>query len=135
MMKHAQLKEMLASNDTRMALFAAETLRRRDDYAGLPRALELFKKAGAHRARAATVLGGFREERAVAPLIEALGDPDRAVRTAAYTSLGRVLRSLFPFKRLDLATTGYTPDAPAAQRTRSARVISAWWRQNRPQRG
>ena len=41
------------------------------------------------REEAATLLGDFRDPRAVGPLVEALHDEDRAVREAATTALRR----------------------------------------------
>src|SRR3989442_12893635 len=42
------------------------------------------------REEAATLLGDFRDPRAVGPLVEALHDKDRAVRDAATTALRKI---------------------------------------------
>ena len=63
-------------------------------------------------------------------VIDALNDPSLRVRTQAFQGLGTVLRALFPYRRLDLPTTGYSPGAPAARRKEGAARIQAWWQRN-----
>jgi HEAT repeat protein len=101
-------------------------LRRMDDNSGLPRVLELWKKPGTHRAEAVRVLGRFKVPAAIDPLVEALLDQDQNVRTAGQQGLAMLLPSLYPYRRFDLASAGYQPSGPAAQREEAVRKIRAW---------
>jgi HEAT repeat protein len=122
------LRELLGAEDARVVLAAADLLRRRDDPSGLPVVLRIARGSAAHRAEAVRVLGGFRLRAAVEPLIDALADPDPRVREYAHNGLLVALRSLFPYRRIDLATVGYAVDAPAAARQEAVRRIRSWWR-------
>jgi HEAT repeat protein len=123
----AGLRRLLAGRPP-LALRAAEALRRLDDASGLPRVLELAQERGTSRAEAVRVLGGFRVKEAVPPLLAALEDSELPVRASALTGLQGVLGSLFPYRRLNLQSTGYGTNAPEAQRREGAAKIAAWWR-------
>ena len=73
------------------------------------------------------VLRGFRKAAVVEPLIDALLDPAQPVRVQAYYSLGIVLGSLFPYKRISLVSTGLNVAGPAAPRQRAVATIRRWW--------
>jgi HEAT repeat protein len=117
----------LFSKRAQLALLAADALRRLDDPSGLPRVLELVQQPGTHRAEALRMLGNFRVAEAVPVLLAALEDGDEAARSAAFYGLEVTLRSLFPYRTLDLRATGYTPQAPENQRRAAAAKIAAWW--------
>lgn len=130
-LKTKELHRLLTAKPPWLNLFAAGTLRRRDDGSGMQRVLELVDRPGAHRAEAIRVLGGFRNDAIVGPLIEALRDPDTTVRTRGYAALGPVLRGLFPYRRFDLKSAGYSPTAARAVREAAVRKIHAWWDANK----
>lgn len=121
------VKALLETKDEARRVSAAEALRRGDDLSGLPAVIDVLRHGKTARMQAATALGSFRSRAAIDPLVEALVDPDLAVRAAAYNALTRVLTLLFPYRRLDLSKVGYTttatPDALAAGQAR----IKAWW--------
>ena len=127
----AALRRLLTSKNPDRRLLAADTLRRMDDPSGLEAVLELARRRGPHRERAMEVLAKFRANKAVPPLIEALDDPDQAVRRTAFYGLRTILTTLFPYRRLDLSSTGYDPSAPAAKRRAGAALIRAWWEKNK----
>jgi HEAT repeat protein len=72
------------------------------------------------------VLGRFKVPAAIDPLVEALLDQDQNVRTAGQQGLAMLLPSLYPYRRFDLASAGYQPSGPAAQREEAVRKIRAW---------
>jgi HEAT repeat protein len=121
------LEAELGGEDAVRRLAAADALRRRDDLRGLPAVLELAKAGSAQRAEAVRVLGGFRVDAAVEPLLEALLDDDVSTRANAYNGLGGVLRALLPYRRLDLASTGYATQADATVRAQGVARLRAWW--------
>ncbi len=125
------LRELLASDDASRRLKAADALRRQDDVSGLPVVLEIAKNDAAQRADAIKVLGGFRQASVVEPLIDALMDANITVRANAYSGLGTVLRALFPYRRLDLASTGYSTSASQAVRAKAVDRIRSWWNANK----
>ena len=65
------------------------------------------------------------------PLTDALLDRHAAVRTRAFAGLARVLAFLFPYRRFNLALTGYAPIAPEETRRSAAEAIRSWWEENR----
>ncbi len=77
------------------------------------------------------MLGGFRTAKAVDPLLGALMDSKISVRANAYNSLSTVLRSLFPYRRLDLASTGYATSGSASARKTAVDAMKAWWAKHR----
>jgi hypothetical protein len=121
-----QLIQLLASDKPTIVIKAADMLRRRDDFSGMSRLLELAKD-GPKKADAVHVLRGFRKAAVVEPLIDALLDPAQPVRVQAYYSLGIVLGSLFPYKRISLVSTGLNVAGPAAPRQRAVATIRRWW--------
>jgi HEAT repeat protein len=130
-LKPQYLRRLLDPDRPQLCIVAADALRRLDDMSGLQPLLAVVKKGGATKSDAVAALGKFRVRAAVRPLIDALNDPNSTVRSRAYQGLGTVLRALFPYKRLDLATTGYTTGGSAAKRKESAARILAWWERNR----
>lgn len=129
-LKPESLRRLLDPERPDLCIVAADALRRLDDMSGLEPLLAVVKKGGPAKADAVTALGKFRVRKAVRPLIDALNDPSLRVRTQAFQGLGTVLRALFPYRRLDLPTTGYSPGAPAARRKEGAARIQAWWQRN-----
>jgi HEAT repeat protein len=121
------LKGMLAAADTGRVLIAADTLRRMDDPSGFERVLELSKNRGPKQADVIRVLGKFRMRAAIPSLLDALADADAAVRREAFTALGRLLVDLFPYRRIDVATSGYQPEASEDRRAQGLQVLRAWW--------
>jgi len=120
-----RLKLLLASEVDEVRLTAADLLRRRDDYTGLPQALAVAEKPGPMRSEAARVLGGFRKVQVIAPLLDLLDVEEVQVRRNAWQSLQQVWRDLFPYRRFDFAACGYTPDA--ADRGEAIQRLRTWW--------
>lgn len=126
------LKPLLESKRPIRRLWAADALRRMDDLSGLEVATALLAKGAlAERIEAARVLGGFRVDAAVDPLIDALADENSAVRAGAYSSLSQVLPALFPARRLSLNTTGYVAGSPPAANAAAIATIREWWEAHR----
>ena len=126
------LYPLLESEDVDQRLMAADALRKMDDLAGFTTLVEILKAGqDQQRADAAKALGGFRTPAAVEPLIAALLDSYSTTRTYAETSLLSVLRTLYPYRRFDLVTTGYQRDGPAARREQAVKLIRGWWAANR----
>lgn len=123
---------MLSDRKPEVALNAADLMRRNDDHTGLPRVIELGRSAGTHQAEAMRVLGRFRTPEAVPALLDGLASPDLAVRTAAEQAVALLLPSLFPYRRFQLAATGYAAGADEATRTAALAQLRAWWEQHRP---
>jgi HEAT repeat protein len=124
------MRRLLQSGDDARRLAAADALRRADDLSGFPAVVSILASGTklTDRAEAARVLGGFRSARAVPPLLDALGDASSAVRANALNSLGTVLRTIFPYRRLDLGRTGYSASGPADRRAAGLQAIRAWWK-------
>jgi HEAT repeat protein len=112
-------------------LAAADALRRRDDLSGLRTVLELARPGSPERREAVTVLGGFRVPEAVEPLLDAMLDDDISTRAHAFTALGNVFRALFPYRRLDVGSTGYMTNVEPALRAQAVARLRAWWQANR----
>ncbi|MFV1959778.1 MAG: HEAT repeat domain-containing protein, partial [Planctomycetota bacterium] len=122
------LRPVLADEDVDRRLWAADALRRRDDVEGLPVVIMALQKGtDAQRVAAARILGGFRTDGAVEPLLDAMEDDQPGVRAAALRSAQAVLASLFPQRRLVLTTTGYAADAPPEVRREAVDRIRRWW--------
>src|SRR5258706_3199475 len=113
---HDSLVRMLGAPEPLRALSAADALRRIDDPSGFARVLEIVRAGGADKAEAVRVLAKFRRKECLAPLVDALEDADAAVRMAAEQGLITLLPDLFPYRRFDLATSGYSAQAAPAQR-------------------
>jgi HEAT repeat protein len=126
------LYPLLESEDLDRRLMAADALRRMDDPAGFPALVAILASGqNQQRADAAKALGGFRTAEAVEPLLAALVDDYPTTRMYAETSLLQVLRALYPYKRFDLATTGYQRDGSPAAREAAVEKIREWWSANR----
>lgn len=119
----AQLKHA----DPARRLAAAEALRRADDQSGLPVVVELARAGSPERREAVRVLSGFRVAEATLPLIDALLDDDVTTRAYAYNGLADLLAMLFPYRRLDLGSTGYATDAAPEARRAAVERLRAWW--------
>ena len=116
-----RLQTMLSRANRERRAWAADALRRMDDLSGLPAVLDLLETGTTGQRRdAARMLGGFRVAAAVEPLLATLDSADPTTRAQARTSLGQVLRTLFPYRRLDVTQT--TPQA-----------LRRWWTANREQ--
>ncbi len=127
------LKGLLSSPDEARRVAAAEALRRIDDLSGLSAAVEVLKSGSttALRVAAAVVVGGFRSPAAVDALLAALSDPESSVRSVAFSELAQVLPAVFPHRRLDLSSTGFSADAAPAAREAAVAKIRSWWELNR----
>lgn len=123
------LAQLLASDDLSRRVLAAVTLRRMDDYSGLPVVLDVLKTSQnlIERRDAVQALGGFRVAEVVEPLLEALSDTDSIVRSYAFSALTAVWNSLFPYRRLSLTRSNYQYNGPAAQRSRAIETLRGWW--------
>lgn len=119
------LRTMLDDPRPARQLVAAATLRRMDDPSGLPVVLALLPKAGAQKAEAARVLGGFRDRRIVPALLDCLDDPNQQVRQNAWQGLQTQCRDLFPYRRFDFAKCGYDPNG--TPRAAGIAALRAWW--------
>ncbi len=127
------VKARLTSTDPGLRVAAADALRRTDDFSGLPVVIEVLRTPGnAQRWKAAQALGDFRVDGAVEPLLEAMTCDDASTRSYAASSLANVLRTLFPYRRLDLTSVGYRYDGTdAAARTQAVEAIRKWWTEHR----
>ena len=127
------LRKLLTSGSEARQLAAADALRRADDASGFPVVVRVLAsgKRVQDRWEAARVLAGFRTPSSVDALLTALADDNMTVRSNAYNSLVAVLAALFPYRRLDLATTGYVTTDPAARRAEALQRIRAWWSEHR----
>jgi HEAT repeats len=122
------LRRSLESKTPTIRVLAAEALRKYDDQSGLVVVIAVLGGDDVEgRREAARVLGGYRMREAIAPLIDALEDADQTARTHAWTGLARMLPSLFPYRRFDLAALGYAANSPAAARADAVAVLRAWW--------
>ena len=128
------LHRMLAEDKDDIALMAADLLRKLDDRSGLPKVLEILQRDGSKKAEAVRILGGFRVQAAVRPLIDALMDKNLTIRSTAFLALSRVLRSIFPYRRIMLAKTGYAASRSLAVRKAAVETILAWWQKHRPKK-
>lgn len=130
----AKLVAWLADETVARRLAAADALRRMDDRQGLVVVLEaLVGTDVAARRDAARILGGFRAEEGVAPLIDATLDDDVTVRTYARTALQATLQTLFPQRRFQMTNRGGRHDDDPAVRAERARTLKAWWTERQAQ--
>jgi len=126
------LRPLLASDEPERRLMGADALRRLRDHSGLPIVLELLAKGETgDRSEAARVLGGFRVVAAVEPLLTALADRNSTVRMRAQHSLSAVLGSLFPYRRIDLLSTGYAWSSSPEENRAPIAAIWAFWEQHK----
>ena len=121
-----QLKKLTTAKSVDVRIAAADALRRLDDLSGLTQLVDIYEK-GQKKREAIAALGKFRDPRAVPVLLDALADRDVAVRRSAQQGLVTVLRALFPYKQIDLRSTGYDAAAPAARRQTAVATLRAWW--------
>lgn len=123
------MRKLLDGGDDARRLAAAEALRRADDDVGFAVVVEILKEGSTIQVRwdAARALAGYRRAEAVAPLLAALDDGNSTVRSHAWSSLGSVLRTLFPYRRLDLNSLGYAATDPAPRRKAVVDRLKAWW--------
>lgn len=127
------VKARLTSTDPNLRVAAADALRRTDDFSGLPVVIEVLRTPGnAQRWKAAQALGDFRVDGAVEPLLEAMTCDDSSTRSYAASSLGSVLRTLFPYRRIDIASLGYRYDGTdAAARAQAVEALRKRWTEHR----
>jgi HEAT repeat protein len=123
------MRKLLESGDDARKLAAADALRRADDASGFAIVIKILASGTvlADRQEAARLLANFCKPEAVEALLAALEDPQSGVRSNAYNSLSSVLRALFPYRRFDLASTGYVATGAAAARGAALAKIRAWW--------
>lgn len=121
-----QLRAMLASGQDEQVLLAAGILRRMDDDSGCDAVLAIVR-GGRATAKALAVLGAFRRRAVVTALIDALGDADQLRRQAAWQALQQLLPDMVPYRRLDMGTVDYRPEAPAGQRAAAVEKLRAFW--------
>ena len=126
----ATLLTLLTSSEPGRALAAADALRRADDDAGFARLMELARADGKERAEAVRVLAQFRRHEAFLVLFDALESSEVLVRSAAELGVGALLTNLYPYRRFDLATTGYSARATPEVRAAGLAKIRAWWEVN-----
>lgn len=130
------LAGLLTGADDARRLMAAESLRRADDLSGVGAVIEVLggSKDALARRDAARILGDFRMQQAVEPLLQALADDDSLVRSYATSSLQRVWQTLFPYRRIDLRAAGWVHTAPAPERKTGLERLRAWWKANKDAR-
>jgi hypothetical protein len=121
------LLRTLQGTDAARALAAADALRRADDDSGYARVCELARQSSAQRAEALRVLSRFGRESSGALLIEALNAEDLAVRRAAEQGLREFLPKFFPYRRFDLASTGYQAEGSPEQRAAGLAQLRSFW--------
>jgi len=122
------LRPLLKSDDPERRLMGADALRRLNDHSGLPVVLKILAAGDVnHRSEAARVLGGFRVAAAVEPLLKALADGNSTVRMRAQYSLTAVLGSLFPYRRIDLPSTGYAYSSTPERNRAAIGAIRTFW--------
>ena len=123
------MRKLLQEGEDARRLAAADALRRADDASGLSVVLEVLAKGERleDRWEAARMLGGFRRPEVVPPLLDALADANSSVRSNAWSSLGSVLRALFPYRRLDMGAVGYAPMDDDARRAAGLARLRTWW--------
>ncbi|MHC5065185.1 MAG: HEAT repeat domain-containing protein [Planctomycetota bacterium] len=126
-----ELRGMLESSDTQEVLLAADLLRRMDDHSGLDDVIKILSTQGPQQLAAANSLGDFRVAAAVPPLLKALESTDVNLRSRALNSLEKVLSAIFPYKHLDLRSTGYAPEADEQTRGEGLAKIRAVWTSNK----
>ena len=56
---------------------------------------------------------------------------DATMRRRAFDGLRATLFALFPYRNIDLSSTGYQPTGDAAARRRGVAQIRSWWQANR----
>lgn len=127
------VKARLTSTDAALRIAAADALRRTDDFSGLSVVIEVLRTQGSpQRWKAAQALGDFRVDDAVEPLLEAMACDDPSTRSYASTSLASVLRTLFPYRRIDFKSVGFRQDgADTAARAQAVDAIRKWWTEHR----
>jgi len=125
--KKQTLLQLVASGSEDIALTAADTLRKMDDMSGIDRVLEIARQSNGKRREAVAILGKFRSQKVVEPLIDALGDKDVQVRRNAENGLVQVLRNLLPYRRVDLKLAGYESSGNGGGRAKAIEQIRAWW--------
>jgi hypothetical protein len=121
------LASMLSAADPGRALAAAEALLRMDDESGLARVQALAAADGKDRAEALRVLSQYRRREVVPTLLSALDHPELAVRSAADLGLRSLWPRLFPYRRFDFDSSGYTPGGAPDARAAGAAKLRAWW--------
>lgn len=124
------LGRMLAAQDAARAIAAADALRRMDDPSGFERVLALARQPGAERAEAVRVLAKFRRMDVVPALLDALADAEAGVRQAAESGLVALLPNLFPYRRFDLGSSGYSAQGSPESRAAGLQKLRAWWDAN-----
>jgi HEAT repeat protein len=128
----ATLVSLLAHESLDRRVAAAELLRRMDDNSGLAALVGVLGEGSEQeRWTAAQALQRFRVRGAIDPLIDALLDESPRVRQSALYGLDQVVRSLFPYRRLDFVAAGYTAAAPEDERRSAVVKIRAWWEAHR----
>ena len=124
----AALLPLLNSDDVEKKLMGADALRRLNNHRGLTIVIEILASGESNdRSEAARVLGGFRVPAAVEPLIKALSDANSLVRMRAGYSLSAVLGSLFPYRRFNFTTVGWSYSASQTANRTAIAAIRAFW--------
>ncbi len=124
------LYKQLSSDNNALVLTAADTLRKLDDYTGLPRVLEILKEDQAKEYAAIQVLVGFRSKKVIEPLLDALLSKNLSVRSTALSGIRRIWQCFFPYKRFNLEASGYRYNGPETSRTAAVAKFRAWWKKN-----
>ncbi len=123
-------KERLSRESVQERIRAAAALLAFDEYEGIPAlaaALRDRAQEPAVRTRAAGALARAIAADTVEPLLAGLDDPDPAVRTAAWQSLGKVLNALFPYRPPQLENAGYDPAAAPGTQQKAIDALRTFW--------
>lgn len=125
------LQEMLASKEPAQVLLAADLLRRMDDHSGLAAVMNIAARPGDRQLEATEILAGFRIPAVVPALLNALESDNSRLRAIAFRALEEVLHSLFPYRNLELASTGYAHDGTVGQREAGLEKIRSFWNKHK----
>ncbi len=126
------LRTALQGKSIAQRIWAAELLRRRDDYTGLPVVVAALRAPlEKDRSAAAWALSNYRRPNVVTPLLAAMDDDSLNVRRGAAFALSSVWGGLFPYRTFDIKGTGYDADADKAGRRAGLDVLRAWWDKNK----
>ncbi len=123
-------KQRLAHESMKERIRAAGALIAVDRYEGLPVLAQVLRDRSLDptvRKDAATALARAASADIVTPLFDGLEDPDPGVRAAVWTTLGKVLAALFPYRPPRVEDVGYDPAAAPATQRKAIDTLREFW--------